>query len=126
MKVVHLDRTQLIPASHEDPLSPGVFKQIMLEKGDLLKGQVQMVNWAVLPVGKSFRAHYHEDMEEVFVLIRGQARIKIDREDAPLKEGDAVVVPKGRVHEMKNTCTDDVEYLVVGISEGGGGKTVVL
>jgi quercetin dioxygenase-like cupin family protein len=37
-----------------------------------------------------------------------------------------VVIPVGQVHEMKNIGDEEVEYLVIGISQGKGGKTIVI
>jgi mannose-1-phosphate guanylyltransferase/mannose-6-phosphate isomerase len=126
MKIVWAAELKFIPASHEDPESPGVFKKVMFRKDDLVDGKAEMINWALLPKGRSFAPHYHEDMQEVFIIVRGKAKITIDEETGFLNQGDAVVIPVGSVHEMENIGTEDVEYVVVGISEGAGGKTVVL
>ncbi len=125
MKIIRSGQLQFIPASHEDPKAPGVLKKVLLQRDDFVDGKVRMINWALLPAGKSFRAHYHEDMEEVFIILKGMAMIRIDKEEAVLEKEDVVVVPIGKVHEMKNIGEEDIEYIVVGISEGKGGKTVV-
>jgi len=126
MKIIRSNDIDFIPASHEDPTSPGVLKKILLERQDLMEGRVQMINWALLPQGKSFARHYHEDMEEVFVIIHGNVRITVDAQEAVLGPGDTVVIPAGNVHRMENTGRDDVEYIVVGISATGKGKTIVI
>jgi mannose-6-phosphate isomerase-like protein (cupin superfamily) len=115
-----------IPASHEDQVSPGVLKKVLFKKDDLMKGRVQMINWACLPPGKSFAKHYHEDMEEIFIIVRGHAQMMIHKDRANLGTGDAVVVPVGQVHEMRNEGAEAVEYVVVGISRGENGKTIVV
>jgi mannose-6-phosphate isomerase-like protein (cupin superfamily) len=125
MKIIRSGQSQFIPASHENPKSPGVLKKVLLQQDDLVDGKVQIINWAFLPVAKSFRAHYHEDMEEIFIILKGMAMISIDKEEAVLEKEDVVVVPIGKVHEMRNIGEEEVEYIVVGISEGKGGKTVV-
>jgi hypothetical protein len=43
-----------VPASHENPLDPGVWKKVLFPKLDLQAGAVPMVNWARLGVGKRF------------------------------------------------------------------------
>ena len=48
-----------VPAGHEDPRSPGVWKKVLLEQAELRPGTVRMINWARLPIGKSFAPHYH-------------------------------------------------------------------
>ena len=124
MKIVRFKDLEFIPASHEDKKSPGVWKKILLEKKEFIKGRVQMVNWAKLPVKKGFKPHYHQDMQEIFIIIKGKAQIKIEKKEAILKKGDAVIIPISKIHTMKNIGKETVEYLVIGISLGKGGKTI--
>lgn len=126
MKIVRLKDLEAVPASHESLDTPGVFKKIILHMDDLIDGRIQMINWALLPVGKSFSAHYHEDMQEVFILIKGKALMTIEQEQVEVQEGDTVVVPIGSVHTMENVGEKDVEYVVVGVSKGTRGRTVVI
>jgi mannose-6-phosphate isomerase-like protein (cupin superfamily) len=126
MKIIRSAELEFIPASHEDTESPGVFKKVMFRKDDFVDGKVEMINWALLPTGKSFAPHYHGDMQEVFIMIQGKAKITVDEEAEYLDRGDAVVIPVGSVHKMENIGTENVEYIVVGMSKGTGGKTVVV
>jgi len=130
MKIVRSNAMQFIAASHEDPSRPGALKRVLFKKGDFIEGHVQMVNWAKIPVGQGFAAHYHEDMQELFVIVSGRARIKIKdegrEEEEELGAGDGVLVPVRSVHSMLNVGEEDVVYLVVGVSAGEGGKTVVV
>lgn len=126
MKIIRSKELKFIPASHEEAKSPGVWKKILLEKDDLIKGRVQMINWSKLPVGSSFKPHYHEDMEEVFIILKGKAKIKVGNGQEVIEKGDAVVIPMRKVHEMKNIGKEEVEYLALGVSLGKGGKTVVV
>ena len=126
MKIVRSADIEIIPASHEKPESPGVLKKVILQMADFIDGRIKMINWAFLPTGKSFQAHYHEDMQEIFILIKGAARILVDNEQAEIYEGDAIVVPVGSVHSMENVGKNDVEYIVVGVSKGTGGRTIVV
>ena len=126
MKIVRLKDLEWVPASHEDPQSAGVLKKVLLQKAGLLEGHPQMINWCTLRVGKSFQAHYHQDMEEIFILLKGKARIRVGMEEADLAKEEAVVIPPSMVHEMKNVGEEEVEYIVIGISQGKGGKTVLI
>jgi mannose-6-phosphate isomerase-like protein (cupin superfamily) len=125
MKIFRLRDLKWIPASHESPQSPAVWKKVFLQRADLLEGQVQMVNWCRMEPGKSFRAHYHEDMEEIFIILKGQAKILVNGEKAEMGEREAVVFLPREVHEMKNAGGEDLEYLAIGISQGKGGKTIL-
>lgn len=124
MKIAKSSSLDYVPASHEDPKNPGVLKKVLFTNKDLIKGQIMMVNWAKLPKGKSFRNHYHEDMEEVFIILTNQVRMTVDNKQAILQSGDAVVVPIKSTHIMENISSGDVEYLVFGIALEQGGKTV--
>jgi mannose-6-phosphate isomerase-like protein (cupin superfamily) len=79
-----------------------------------------------MPVGRKFARHYHEDMQEVFVIMSGEAEIRVDDESAVLHPGDAVVIDARAVHEMSNLGATDVLYLALGITGEAGGKTVVV
>lgn len=87
---------------------------------------MQMVNWCRMEPGKAFHPHYHEDMEEIFLILKGQAKILVNGEEVELGKGEAAVIPPREVHEMKNVGGEDLEYLAVGISQGKGGKTILV
>lgn len=126
MHIVRTAALDFVRASHESENAPGVFKKVLFRYNELVKGNVQMINWALLPEGNVFQPHYHEDMEEIFIVVSGRAEITIDDGHESIEPGDAVLVPIGSVHTMKNVGRDDVEYLVVGITSGEGGKTIVV
>lgn len=126
MKVIRGSELAFVPASHEDNSDPQVWKKVLLNRGDLAPGKIQMVNWARMPAGKRFRKHFHESMEEIFIILSGEARVHINGKDQVLRRGDALVIPEKIVHEMSNQTAKDVEYLVIGITQGEGGKTKVV
>lgn len=126
MKIVRGKDLVYTPASHEDKNDPGVFKKVLYQKDDLTKGKIQMINWAKLKIGKTFQVHYHEDMDEIFIILKGKAKISIGKEEAELGKGDAVLIPMKSIHQMFNIGTEDVEYIAIGISLGKGGKTIVV
>ena len=126
MRVVRSGDGEFIPASHEDPTKPGVLKRVIATREGLLDGRVQMMNWVRLPVGSSFRSHYHEDMQETFIIMSGQVVMRVADAQVELDAGDTVIVDPHEVHTMKNACDHEVEYIVVGISLGQNGQTVVV
>jgi len=124
MHIIRFLDTHYQPASHEDPQDPGVLKKVLLKRNELAEGNIQMINWALLPVGKAFAPHYHEDMEEVFIILSGEVVITLNQETGKLTKGDAIVIPAKTVHQMENTGNGDVEYIALGISLMGQGRTV--
>lgn len=126
MKIIRFKNLKFIPSSHEDKNFPNVWKKVLVQKNDLPRGRLQMINWAKLLPGKAFRRHYHEDMLEIFIILVGKAKITVGKKSAILKKGDAVIIPKKQIHEMKNLGKKEVEYIAIGISQEKGGKTIVV
>ena len=126
MRIIRGSAIQFIPASHEDQERPGVLKRVLATRDELIDGRVQMINWASLPAGSAFRSHYHEDMEEVFIILTGKVEMTVDGVANELSTGDAIVVAPHEIHAMRNLTDSDLEYIVMGISTGQGGKTIVV
>jgi mannose-6-phosphate isomerase-like protein (cupin superfamily) len=126
MKITLSESLNYVPASHEDPKNPGVLKKVLLNKGDICPGEVQMVNWAFLDIGKSFQLHYHQDMDEVFVFIAGTVEAEINGNKFTLSKGDSILISANEQHKMTNIGEIPVEYIVFGVSKGQNGKTIVL
>jgi mannose-6-phosphate isomerase-like protein (cupin superfamily) len=62
--------------------------------------------------------HKHESQEEVYVVVRGSARVKVDDEIVELSEWDAIRFDKGAMHNVE-AGSDGVEYLAFGAGEDG-------
>jgi mannose-6-phosphate isomerase-like protein (cupin superfamily) len=108
MHVIRATEQPFVPASHEDPRRPGVFKRVILTRDELIDGRVQMINWARLPAGSSFRAHYHEDMQETFVIVSGRCTMRVADATVELIAGDTLVIAPREVHSMHNHGTEQV------------------
>lgn len=124
MKIVKLKNLKYIPASHENPKNPGVLKKVLFIYKDLLPGRIQMINWAKLGPDKSFSPHFHEDMEEIFIILSGKVRLTIDNESKILEKGDAVIIPCKVTHKMVNVAKGNVFYLAIGLTLEGKGRTI--
>jgi mannose-6-phosphate isomerase-like protein (cupin superfamily) len=57
--------------------------------------------------------HKHENQEEVYVVVRGSARIKVDDEVVDLAEWDAIRFDKDTMRQVE-AGADGVEYLAFG------------
>lgn len=124
MKIVKFKDLDFIPASHEDPKDPGALKKVLLKRDDIPAGRIQMINWAKIPKGKSFAPHFHEKMIEVFIIMSGKVKVKIDKEEQILEKGDMVIAKEGQTHTMTNLSDEDVDYFAMGVITSEGGKTV--
>jgi mannose-6-phosphate isomerase-like protein (cupin superfamily) len=76
-----------------------------------------------LKVAPGFRmpfGHKHKNQEEVYVLVSGRARMKIEDEVKDLKQWDAVRVHKDTMRSME-AGDEGAEFLVVGAPSTGPG-----
>lgn len=124
MKIIRFKDIDYLPASHEDPQNPGVLKKVLFTHQDLIMGKIMMINWAKLAPNKSFEPHYHEDMMEVFIIIKGKVKMRVGTDEEILTKGDGVIVPIKAVHEMTNLARKSSYYFAMGISLEQGGKTI--
>jgi mannose-6-phosphate isomerase-like protein (cupin superfamily) len=61
-------------------------------------GEVDDSYVKVAKVKGSLTWHSHEHEDELFLVLRGQLRIEMERESVVLREGEMFVVPKGVHH----------------------------
>lgn len=125
-RVIHFASLPSLPASHEDPKDPGVLKKILITYKDVIPGKIQMVNWCTLLPKKSFRSHYHETMDEIFIILSGKVKMVIDNETIMMQKRDTVIIPKRSIHTMTNLGSKTVEYIAIGVTADDKGKTVVV
>ncbi len=66
---------------------------------------------ATLPVGAATIAHYHPKTEEIYYLLQGQALMCVEDERRAISEGDAVAIPAGKRHQIKNVGKIELLFL---------------
>ncbi len=71
-----------------------------------------------LPYGDSPPLHIHRDEDEVFHILEGTMRFRINGEDRIAKAGQTVLAPKGVAHTYKVETADGARCLT--ITTGGG------
>ncbi|MCL4338788.1 cupin domain-containing protein [Patescibacteria group bacterium] len=123
-QIIRGNMLKFIPAGHEDPKNPSVLKKVLISFGEQrIKGRIQMINWAKLLAGKNFTPHYHEDMDEIFIILSGRnIRVKVGSLSDVLYQGDAIFIPRKTVHRMDNNSNKDMDYIALGVSSGNAVK----
>ena len=74
---------------------------------------------SLMRLGAGFRipfGHKHESQEEVYVVVRGSGRVKIDDEIVELAEWDAVRFDKGTMRAVE-AGPDGIEFLAFGAGD---------
>jgi mannose-6-phosphate isomerase-like protein (cupin superfamily) len=60
--------------------------------------------------------HCHPTQEEVYVVVRGSGRIKVEDEIVDLNEWDAIRVPAGQTRQLESGA-DGLEFIAIGAPE---------
>jgi quercetin dioxygenase-like cupin family protein len=65
----------------------------------------------VAPGDKVRPAHSHPHGEEVIYIIRGEGRVLVAGEVSPVRDGSVVLFPRGAVHMLHNTGTEEMKVV---------------
>lgn len=57
--------------------------------------------------------HDHENVEQVYYIIRGCGKMLIDDEEYAVTAGDAVHLPPKTKHQLINDGEDEIEHLII-------------
>jgi mannose-6-phosphate isomerase-like protein (cupin superfamily) len=73
--------------------------------------QQQTLAEARLTPGASTIAHHHLKTEEIYYILEGQGRMQVADETQEVTVGDAIAIPPGSVHQMRNTGNGVLKFL---------------
>ena len=66
---------------------------------------------ARLPVGGRTEPHYHPLCEEIYYLLAGRGRMRVEDEIRPVAPGDAIAIPPGKRHQITNIGDEMLRFL---------------
>jgi mannose-6-phosphate isomerase-like protein (cupin superfamily) len=66
---------------------------------------------ARLPVGGATTPHYHRRTEEIYYILAGQGQITLGSDSRGVGPGDAIAIPPGVVHTIRNTGDEVLRFL---------------
>src|SRR5437868_5894458 len=66
---------------------------------------------ATLPPGAATQAHLHPRTEELYYILRGEALMAIEQEQRRVGAGDAIAIPPGQRHQIRNTGAEELVFL---------------
>ncbi len=81
---------------------------------------ITYISLARLQPRLSYESHKHEDHEEIYYIIKGRGKIKIETEESSFQDGDVIYIPDKKFHTITNDQDDEmVEFLAFGgLTEG--------
>lgn len=73
------------------------------------------LDWGVILLrpGESLSGHYHEQVEETFYFLRGQATMRVNDEDHKAIPGDVYRLEPQDRHEIRNEGEEDVKMVFI-------------
>jgi mannose-6-phosphate isomerase-like protein (cupin superfamily) len=82
------------------------------------------VDHLVVPPNTSTGAHLHNEVAEIYFVMKGDGFITVGRqgrgapppETAPIRTDDAIPIQLGEVHWVENRGTAPLEFMIVGVS----------
>jgi len=66
---------------------------------------------ASLPPGTSTTPHYHPIAEEIYYVLEGTGWIQVAGDARTIVPGDAIAIPPGATHQIKNTGAAPLKFL---------------
>ena len=104
-----------VPTLHEDDVEalglPGRQLSWLVASGALRADNCSACVIRVAPGDKVRPAHAHPLGEEVIYIIRGTGRVLVAGEVSPVRAGSTVLFPRGAVHMLHNTGTEEMKVV---------------
>ena len=92
---------------------------------NILDEDYTKVKKIVINPGESPSYQYHFKRSEIWVLVKGTGKVKIDDEVHYYREGDVVFIPKEAKHQMTNIGDADLIFIEVQLGDYFGEDDIV-
>ena len=75
--------------------------------------QIRLLARHVMQPGQTGDYHVHTDEEQVYYLLRGSGKMRVDEEIYPVRTGDLICLPATCYHQLINDGDDWIEHLLI-------------
>jgi len=89
----------------EDGCGGEIYKIFDVEDLGLKNLEIAM---CIFNPGEIAMIHYHKKIEEVYFIVEGEGSIELDGTWYPVKTDDAIAIPIGVKHRMKNVSKNNI------------------
>lgn len=92
-------------------------KDIVKEGNDFRRvlmtgGNQQIVAMSLMP-GEDIGEEVHPDIDQFFYVFEGEGEAILDGQVNSFEKHDAILVPKGTTHNIKNTASENLKLLTI-------------
>jgi mannose-6-phosphate isomerase-like protein (cupin superfamily) len=104
MDIVNLQNTQAFTTKDGSEI-----RELLAHRNSAIANQ--SLAEARVPVGVTTLAHYHPKSEEIYYLLKGSGQMRIESEWRHVSPGDAIAIPPGKVHQIRNDGPAELKFL---------------
>jgi quercetin dioxygenase-like cupin family protein len=87
----------------------GLVSRVILHEGDPPETKL-MVTWVDVNPGSGQRPHSHAP-EQVYVIVRGEGKMRVGDEERRVVEGDLIHIPSDTLHGIENSSDGVFTYV---------------
>ena len=99
-------------SAHNDTVTQwGLFKE------DEFLSTINGLNANIINPGTAVEPHRHESVEHVYFILSGVGIVRIGDEEQEVREGDAIYMPPRLPHNLRNTGTYPLRFVVTSAKE---------
>ena len=84
-------------------------RELMAHRNSAIRNQ--SLAEARLAPGAATTPHHHKVTEEIYYILRGTADMTLGTETRPVGPGDAIAIPPGMRHTIRNTGVEELVFL---------------
>ncbi len=106
MIIVNRDRAGIINTAHGSEIRP------LIDRTTSGATQCSLAE-EMLPPGCAVTPHHHRAIEEIYYVVSGSGLMTVGDETCKVNAGDAVYVPRGHRHTLKNTGAEPIKLILV-------------
>lgn len=101
-----INRAETIPFTTADG---STIRELLAHRNSAIRNQ--SLAEARLPPGQATTPHHHAVTEEIYYILSGTAEMEIDNQARSVGPGDAIAIPPGSRHTIRNTGSDELVFL---------------
>jgi mannose-6-phosphate isomerase-like protein (cupin superfamily) len=68
---------------------------------------------ALVAAGQETEAHVHRRSQEIYYILEGSGDMRLGPEEKQVREGDAILIPPGTPHQIRNTSPGALRILCI-------------
>jgi mannose-6-phosphate isomerase-like protein (cupin superfamily) len=86
-----------------------IIREILAPRNSAIRRQ--SLAEATVPAGQATEEHTHPETEEIYYILKGRGKMRIEGEERDVTAGDGIAILPGARHRIRNTGTEDLVFL---------------